>query len=81
MAAYVDSTGVTNLTADIKALADATYVNSVSYDIATGKITKTIGSTTTDVVGVATSSTNGLMSFMDRAKLDNIPAFTLIGQI
>ena len=58
MAAYVDSTGVTNLTADIKALADATYVNNITYDTTNKKITKTIGSTTTDVVSLSTLKDN-----------------------
>lgn len=81
MSAYVDSTGVTYLTADIKALADETYVNSVSYNSSTGMITKTIGTTTTDVIGVATSSSNGLMSATDKIKLDASLAFTFVGEI
>lgn len=54
MASYVDSTGVTNLTADIKALADQTYLNGVSYDTVNKKLTKTIGSASTDIVTLAT---------------------------
>ena len=90
MAAYVDSTGVTNLTADIKALADASYVNGVAYDSTNHKLTKTIGSSTTDVltiatlkteIGTASSSQAGLMSTTDKAKLDSTLGFTLIGQI
>lgn len=54
MAAYVDSTGVTNLTADIKALADQTYVNNVFYDTTNKIIKKTIGTTSTNVVSLST---------------------------
>ena len=54
MSAYVDSTGVTYLTADIKALADAAYVNNVFYDSTNKIIKKTIGSTSTNVVTLAT---------------------------
>ena len=78
MAAYVDSTGVTNLTADIKALADETYVNSVSYNSTTGMITKTIGTTTTNVIGIATASDNGLMSSADKMKLDATLEFDFV---
>ena len=90
MAAYVDSTGVTYLTADIKALADATYVNGVAYDSTNHKITKTIGSTTTDVltistlkteIGTASSSQAGLMSGTDKTKLDATLAFNFVREI
>ena len=81
MAAYVDSTGVTYLTADIKALADATYVNGVAFDSTNSAITKTIGTTTTSVVGVATTSSAGLMSSSDKTKLEATIPFTFIGTI
>lgn len=81
MAAYVDSTGVTNLTADIKALADETYVNSVAYNSTTGMITKTIGTTTTNVIGIATASVDGLMSSADKMKLDATLEFTFVRKI
>lgn len=57
------------------------YVADVAYDSTTHKITQTIGSTTSDVIGLATSSGDGLMSSADKTKLDATLEFTFVGEI
>lgn len=49
----LDEDGVVLLVADVKALADATYVVNVSYDSTNKKIVKTIGQITSDVVSLS----------------------------
>lgn len=70
------SSGTLTLNADA-----GSYVTDVAYDSTTHKITQTTGSTTSDVIGLATSSGDGLMSSADKTKLDATLEFTFVGEI
>lgn len=65
---YLDYNGLIYLWSKIK----AAFVSDVSYDSTNSKITKTKNGSTTDVVGLASTASAGLMSANDKNTLENI---------
>lgn len=50
----------------------ATFVTDITYNSSTNKLSKTKNGSTTELIGLATDSTAGLMSANDKNTLDNI---------